>query len=207
MKEQVKEMFAEITMPAAAEERILRAMAEGPAPKRSVVRAFGRTAAAIAAMLALILTISPQARAAAKDLVRYVISDAKFIRDEANGDILEVAIDDETDAHMFIETSDGSMYFSVDGQYIDITDKTSMETPYIYTYVDDAQVEHLLIIGGVPDNFGVCEFYRDAADKAESWSGWIGGYSENYFDNQAEKAYPWVAAGWEELDIPWPMPG
>ena len=99
------------------------------------------------------------------------------------------------------------MYFSANGQYIDITDKTSMETPYIYTYVDEQNIEHMLIIGGVPDNFGVSEFYREVVEGQQDWQGWIGGYSDNYLDNETGKAYPWLAAAWEELDLLWPMPG
>lgn len=207
MKEQVKEMFAEVTMPEETAQKIRHTMQQARKSRRHGVLVLGRTAAAITAMLALVLTVSPTARAAAKDLVRYVIADASFVRDDQTGDVLEIAIDEETDGHMFVETSDGKMYFSVDGQYIDITGKTSMEKPYIYTYIDDANVEHMLIIGGVPDNFGVSEFYRDVSEDAEPWNGWIGGYSENYFDNEAQKAYPWLAAAWEELNIPWPLPG
>lgn len=203
MKEQMKNMFAQVTMPEETERRIRQTMEESRRPRNGKRTSPGRITAAAAVMLALILTISPQARATVNDLVRYVISDSFFVREEESGELLEF----EGDGHMFVEAGDGKMYFSVDGQYIDITDKTSMERPYIYTYVDDAQVEHLLIIGGVPENFGVCEFYRDATNKEKSWNGWIGGYSENYYDNQNESAYPWVAAGWEELDIPWPMPG
>ena len=99
------------------------------------------------------------------------------------------------------------MYFSIHGEYIDITDKTSMETPYIYTYVDDSNVEHILIIGGEPDNFGVSEFYREVVEGQQDWQGWIGGYSTNYCDNATGKAYPWLAAAWEELNLLWPMPG
>lgn len=202
MKEQVKNMYDQITMPETTEKAVQKAMHQKAAGKRHRNGAI-RGVAAAAVMAALVLVISPQARAAVQDLVRYVISDAQFVRDEETGELLEFS----NDGHTFIETGDGKMYFSVDGQYIDITDMTSMEKPYIYTYVDDADVEHLLIIGGVPENFGVCEFYRDATNTEQSWNGWIGGYSENYFDNQKEQVYPWVAAGWEECDIPWPMPG
>lgn len=206
MKEQVKEMFAQVTMPEETERKVRQAMAETQKSKRKNPGNL-RAVATLAAMMALVFVISPQARAAVNGLVRYVVSDARFIRDSESGEVMEVVIDEESESNMFIEVGDGKFYFSADGQYIDITDKTSMETPYIYTYVDDANIEHMLIIGGVPDNFGVSEFYREVVEGQQSWQGWIGGYSSNYIDNQTGKAYPWVAAAWEELDLPWPMPG
>lgn len=30
---------------------------------------------------------------------------------------------------------------------------------------------------------------------------------ENFLDPETEMCYPWVESVWEELDVPWPMPG
>ena len=205
MKEQVKEMFDQITMPEETERKIRQVIAGEWKPKKRNPGLL-RAAATVAAMLALILVISPTARAAVNELVRYVVADASFVRDSETGEVMEVVVDEEGESNMFIEVGDGKFYFSANGQYIDITDKTSMETPYIYTYVDASNIEHMLIIGGEPDNFGVSEFYREVVEGQQDWQGWIGGYSSNYIDNQTGKAYPWVAAAWEELNLPWPMP-
>lgn len=206
MKDQVKEMFEQVTMPEGTEKKIRQAMAENRKPQS---RNFGilRSTAAVAAMLALILLISPTARASVNELVRYVIADASFVRDPESGEVMEVTIDEDHEANMFLKVGEEKYYFCADGEYINITNKTSMEMPYIYTYVDDANIEHILIIGGEPNNFGVSEFYREAVEGQECWQGWIGGYSENYFDNQTGKAYPWITAAWDELNLPWPLPG
>lgn len=212
MKDQVKDMFAEITMPEESVQKIRKVMAEKAAGKRPhPVRRFSRAAAALAAVvLFACVAMNNRVQAAVNDLVRYVFgSSATIVVDTETGDVLSVTAVDESGQEnpVFVEAGNGKMYFSYDGQYIDITDKCSMETPYIYKYIDDSNIEHTLIIGGEPDNFGVFEFYREIVEGQQDWQGWIGGYSENYLDRETEKAYPWVAAAWEELDLLWPMPG
>lgn len=213
MKEQVKEMYDQITMPEETQDRIRKAMQQGKAPKQSPWKRFGSTAAAMAAMLTLVLVLSPTARAAVDDVVRYVFGTATITVDTENGNILSVVSypAEGTENPVFVEVKGGvedrKMYFSYEGQYVDITDKTSMETPYIHKYVDEENIEHIIIIGGEPDNFGVSEFYRQTGEDLQPWQGWEGGYSENYIDNETGKAYPWLAKAWEELNLPWPLPG
>lgn len=218
MREQVKEMFEQVTMPEETAQTIRMAMAEGRKPRRQYGNVLNG-AATMAAMLALIFVISPTARAAVDDVVRYVFGGYSSIKINAEtGEVLSVVsyptyVEDSSagesaDGGMyFVEATDGRIYFCADGEYIDITDKTSMETPYIHKYVDAENIEHIIIIGGEPDNFGVSEFYRQTGEDLQPWQGWEGGYSENYFDNETGKAYPWLATAWEQLNIPWPMPG
>ena len=206
MKDKVKDMFEKITMPEDTARKIQAAM-EQPRPRKKPLWV-GRTVAA-AAMLALVLSLSPQARAATGNLVRYVFGGwSSIVMDEETGKILEVVSFpmEEKDA-AYLESKDGRLYLTVKESRMDITDQTSMEVPFIYTYVDSQNVEHMLIIGGVPENFGVSEFYREKGENLESWQGWIGGYSDNYFDNTTEEAYPWLANAWEKLNLPWPLPG
>lgn len=211
MKDQVKEMFEQIRMPEGAAAKIQKAMAQQTAGKSGSgnCRWFrpGTVAAALAAVVLFFgIATNNVVRAAVNDLVRYVFESAHFRKDTQTGDLLEITGAKDGNP-IFVEAGDGKMYFSIHGEYIDITDKTSMETPYIYTYVDDSNVEHILIIGGEPDNFGVSEFYREVVEGQQDWQGWIGGYSTNYCDNATGKAYPWLAAAWEELNLLWPMPG
>lgn len=211
MKDQVKEMYDQVVMPEACEQQIRQAMAQKAQGKKSHRTRYAlRPATVMAALLAVLLfasvAMNNEVRAAVNDLVRYVFESAHFEKNPETGELTEFTPVEDS-VPVFVEAGDGRLYFSYDGEYVDITGKTSMETPYIYKYVDKSNVEHTLIIGGVPNNFGVCEFYREIVEGQQDWQGWIGGYSENYLDNATEKAYPWVAAAWEELDLLWPMPG
>ena len=215
MKDKVKEMYDQIVMPEECELKIRRAMTQKEQGKKPARAGYAlRPATVMAALLAVLLfasvAMNNEVQAAVSNMVRYVFGGAAHIVvDTESGDVLDVTAFDETGMEnpVFVEAGDGKMYFSYDGQYIDITDKTSMETPYIHKYIDDENIEHTIIIGGVPNNFGVFEFYREVVEGQQDWQGWIGGYSENYLDRETEKAYPWVAAAWEELDLLWPMPG
>lgn len=216
MKEHVKDIFDQVTMPAGCEQKVLRAMADKAEGKTTRnARPALRPATVFAAALALVLFVSAatnnKVQAAMNDLVRYVFGGASFIQmDTETGDIISLVsypTQEGDPAGVFVEISDGRMYFGIHGEYIDITDKTSMETPYIHTYVDGDNIEHILIIGGTPDNFGVSEFYREKVEGQQDWEGWVGGYSENHIDNETGKAYPWLAAAWEERNLPWPIPG
>ena len=204
MKDQVKEMYEQIKMPEACVQRTKEAM-KNMEQKRKQRRLGLRPAVALAALLIAGLGMNTRVRAAVNEMVRYVFADIAIIREE--GEWREVSFETEENGPVFLETDGGKMYLSVYGQYIDITDKCSMEKPYIYTFVDEENIEHILIIGGEADNFGVSEFYREIVEGQPEWNGWIGGYSENYIDNSTGMAYPWMAAAWEELDLPWPMPG
>lgn len=208
MREAVQNMFDKITMPEACVEKTKEAMMqmEHKKNRKNWNMRPAVTAAALAAVVLIAgLMMNTEVRAAVSELVRYVIRDSTFTRQE-DGELLEFSQEAGDTAPVFIDAGDGKMYFSAFGQYVDITDKTSMEKPYIYTFVDEENVEHMIAIGGSADNFGVMEFYRELVEGQPKWGGWIGGYSENYVDNQTGKAYPWVAAAWEELDLPWPMP-
>lgn len=212
MKEQVKDMFEQITMPEESVRKIRKAMAEGKQePQRRRFAAL-RRAAAIAAMLALVLVISPTARAAVNDLiVKYFFPGSDITIYEGtdeNGDALTVA-SVVTEAPAFARIVNDRLYFLGNGEKIDITDQITEEEPYYYTYQDDYGLTHYMAVGysGSVENYGIYEFIREQKEGQEDWEGWVTGTGRNFLDPETEDCYPWVEAVWDKLDVPWPMPG
>lgn len=113
----------------------------------------------------------------------------------------------------FLAESDGRLYFTANGEYIDITDKISYEEPFIYIYTDEEQIIHYIAVGGVydpnPDRIGHGwqEYFQNAPGTEPfdptSEDGWIGGHGHNHIDVKTETAYPWSAKALEEFDTPW----
>lgn len=205
MKDQVKDMFAEITMPEDSARRIRRAMAEKQAGQ-AVQRPRRRPAAAAAVVLSVLLLaglgLNTQVRAAVENLMkRYVFHDGNTVIEKREDGMSGIST--LTNVADCLEVRDGRLYLIANGENRDITDETSMEKPYFYTYVDSQAVEHLLILGGTPDNYGYHEFYREDSGQGD----WLGGEGANYLDMETEKAYSWLVNAWEELNIPWPLPG
>lgn len=205
MKDQVKDMFAEITMPEDSARRIRRAMAEKQAGQ-AVQRPRRRPAAAAAVILSVLLLaglgLNTQVRAAVENLVkRYVFHNGNTVIEKREDGMSGIST--LTNVADCLEVRDGRLYLIANGENRDITDETSMEKPYFYTYVDSQAVEHLLILGGTPDNYGYHEFYREDSGQGD----WLGGEGANYLDMETEKAYSWLVNAWEELNIPWPLPG
>ena len=210
MKEQVKEMFEQITMPEETERKIRQAMAEERKPKRKHSGTLRRLAAA-AAIVALILVISPTARAAVNNIViKYFFpnSDITVYEEiDEEGDTVSVVVVD-TEAPPFAQIRNGRLYFTGNGEDIDITDQIAESSPYYYTYVDDYGLTHYLVVGysGSLDNFGIYEFVREEKDGQKDWEGWVTGSGRNFLDPETETRYPWVDLVWEKLNVPWPMP-
>lgn len=205
MKDQVKDMFAEITMPEDSARRIRRAMAEKQAGQ-AVQRPRRRPAAAAAMVLSVLLLaglgLNTQVRAAVENLMkRYVFHNGNTVIEKREDGMSGIST--LTNVADCLEVRDGRLYLIANGENRDITDETSMEKPYFYTYVDSQAVEHLLILGGTPDNYGYHEFYREDSGQGD----WLGGEGANYLDMETEKAYSWLVNAWEELNIPWPLPG
>lgn len=209
MKDVVKDMFERITMPEACVESIGKAFEEGQKPKRRISPMALRSVAAIAAMLVLVLTISPEARAAVNGLiVKYFWPDSDitiYEQTEENGDAVGITAVD-TEASGFARMVNDRLYFLGNGEKIDITDEITEEQPYFYTYQDDYGLTHYMVVGysGELPNFGIYEFIKD---ESEAGAGWVTGTGRNFLDQGADAAYPWVAIVWEMLEIPWPMPG
>ena len=60
----------------------------------------------------------------------------------------------------FLSVEDGRLWFEADGQHIDITDKISEETPYIYERTDPVTGEKgCMVVGGTVEDFGWIEYF------------------------------------------------
>ena len=206
MKEQVKEMFAQVTMPEETEKKIRSAMVTvGPAARKLV----GRRLATAAAVLLLVFFISPQARAAVEGwVVKYFFPGSDltiFEQTDANGNVVGIAGVVDTEAPPFARMVNGRLYFLGNNEKTDITDEITEEKPYFYTYVDDYGLTHAMAVGysGTLENYGIYEFIWEDVDGTRDW---VTGTGRNFLSSETETRYPWVDIVWAELDVPWPMP-
>lgn len=205
MKEEVKDMFAQITMPEVTETRIRTAMAGN---SRFTRRPVWKMAAVFAAMLALVLILSPTARAAMEEwVVKYFFPDSDitiYEKTDENGNVVGITGVD-TEAPPFARIVNGRLYFLGNNEKIDITDEITEESPYFYTYVDDYGLTHAMVVGysGSIENYGIYEFIWEDVDGQRDW---VTGTGRNFLNNETETRYPWVDIVWQHLDIPWPMP-
>lgn len=211
MKEQVKDMFAQIVMPKTTEKSIHKALEERRKPKvrASVLAARGTATAAV--LLALVMLISPQARAAVKGWVeKYLFPESGLAiyeqTDEQGNTVSVVAVDTESTA--FARFRDGRLYYTCNGEEMDITDQITEEKPFYHTYVDEYGLTHYRAVGysGSMENFGIYEFIRKAEEGQKDWEGWEGGSGRNFLNPETKSRYPWVDIVWDDLNVPWPKP-
>lgn len=201
---EVKDMFDRITMPEETQNKILAAAAE---KHNRIQRSVWKRAAAVAAVMVLMLALTPTALAAMErwkvkyfwpgsDITVYEIMDG-----EVEGTVAVV----DTEAPAFARMVDGRLYFLGNGEKIDITDLITKETPYYYSYVDEYGLTHDMVVGysDTIENFGIYEFIwkEEAGEKV-----WSAGTGRNILCAETETRYPWVEIVWEDLNIPWPMP-
>jgi len=208
MKEQVNRMYDQITMPEETVQKVRQAMAEKEARSKGPC-ASRRPATVAAAFLTVILLtctcLNTQVRAAVNEFMkRYVFNGGHTVVQQMENGVGIVS--KGSSLHLYAENRDGRLYFIANGENTDITGLASLDEPYIHTYTDSEGVEHLVIVGGTPENFGFHEFWRESGAPEDAQM-WIGGQGENYLDMETGNAYPWLAKAWEELNIPWPLPG
>lgn len=201
---EVKDMFDRITMPEETQNKILAAAAE---KHNRIQRSVWKRAAAVAAVMVLMLALTPTALAAVENWkVKYFWADSditiyEFADTEVEGTVAFV----DTEAPGFARMVNGRLYFLGNGEKIDITDKITEGSPYYYSYVDEYGLTHEMAVGysGELENFGIYEFIWKEEDGAKVWTA---GTGRNYLNAETESRYPWVEIVWEDLNIPWPMP-
>lgn len=204
MKEQVKGMYGEIRMPVEMERKIRRAMADKQEKRwnRLILKRIG----AFAAVLVLMVALSPTVRAAVNDwVVKYFWPDSDitiYEMTDENGNTVGITGVD-TEAPAFARLVNGRLYFLGNGEKIDITEEITEKKPYFYSYVDEYGLTHYMAVGisGSIENFGIYEFIRDEV-KGE----WVTGTGRNFLSAETQTRYPWVDIVWAEWNIPWPMP-
>ncbi len=197
---ELTKLYDSIHMPQEVEARI-----HNPAPVR---RPRLRPAMAVAAVFFLVclLGCSPTVQAAVGKMLVITFPDLdltiieKPLQDGTGGYGQIVAID--TDKTTFAYVENGRLYFTGNGENLDITDQITEDSPFFYTYEQDIY-EITLIVGysGSLENFGTYEFIKENGE-------WFTGSGRNFYSNVDEGVpYPWVQVVWDTLDIPWPMPG
>ena len=190
--------FDSVHMPKECEARILNTITT---PRRKF-----RPAAAVAAVVALVLVLgmSPTVRAAVEDWIttRFPGLDLTIQQRTTEEGIEEMIVSIDTEVPTFAYTENGRLYFTGNGENLDITDEITEEKPYFYTCKDDRGYEIYFVVGydGTIENFGTYEFIKKDGQ-------WLTGSGRNSLSSQVEgQAYPWVKVVWDTLNIPWPMP-
>lgn len=206
MNEQVKEMFEQVKMPEMTVSRIENAMREEPRKKKC---GWVGKAVAAAAMLALVLSLSPEVRAAVNGLItKYVFPESGltlYRETDEQGNVTSVLAVDTLE-ESFAQLEDGRLWFRANGEEIDITEHIREDQPFYYTYTDEYGFIHYMAVGysGSLENFGIYEFMKETVEGQERW---VNGTGRNFLDAQTEIHYPWVELVWEKWNVPWPMPG
>ena len=234
MKDTIRSTFDKISMPQDCEVQILDAMRQNQ--KRAAVRPnyIRITAAAACLMAVLLLLSSPMVVQAlekaissalerftvtAEDgasTVRYESSDGKFhvedVYDQdgkltigSGGNNISIA------PEWYVEQND-RLYFAGNGEWIDVTDLISMDTPFTYVYTDQGGIIHYICIGGAcgpnPElwNVGYAEWYYDPdhVDANGIVGHWIGGYADNHWNKETDDDWPWLQKAKADMGIPWP---
>lgn len=204
MKDQIRDMFEQITMPRDTEMRIRAAM-----DRRQPAKSRWKPAVTAAAVLAMLLLISPQARAAVEGWVmKYVFSGSDltiYQQTDPQGNVTGIMATVDTEAPAFAQVVDGRLYFLGNGENLDITDEIAEDNPFFYTYVDNYGLTHAMAVGysGSIENYGIYEFIWEDVDGQRDW---VTGSGRNFLSSETETRYPWVDLVWQELNVPWPMP-
>lgn len=204
MKDQIRNMFEQITMPRDTEMRIRAAM-----DRRQPAKSRWKPAVTAAAVLAMLLLISPQARAAVEGWVmKYVFPGSDltiYQQTDPQGNVTGIMATVDTEAPAFAQVMDGRLYFLGNGENLDITDEIAEDNPFFYTYVDNYGLTHAMAVGysGSIENYGIYEFIWEDVDGQRDW---VTGSGRNFLSSETETRYPWVDLVWQELNVPWPMP-
>lgn len=228
MEQRLTEAFDALHMEERCMETIEAAM-NTKSENRSFTRPTWRRFAAVAACLVLVaacITVPAMARSTNifEDFLAKMIDDSEFdeieeVKHLSSNHVVVKDKDGSTGSFSvagpadFLEESDGRLYFTANGEHIDITDKISYEEPFIYIYTDEEQIIHYIAVGGVYDpdpaktDHGWCEYFQNAPGTEPfnplAEDGWIAGGGQNEIDCDAEKQYPWSVKALEEFDTPW----
>lgn len=205
---QVKDMYEQIHMPEHTQQRIRSAMVKSQKPRQP---ALWKRAAAMAAMVVLVLCLSPTVRATVEGwVVKYIFPDSGmtlYQQHSEDGEITGI-MGVDTESEGFAQYRDGHLYFTGNGENLDITEDIREDAPFYYTYVDSYGLTHYMAVGysGSLENFGIYEFIREVTEGQTPAEGWVGGSGRNDLDPETETRYPWVDLIWEHWNIPWSKP-
>lgn len=234
MNSKIQNFFDELHMSRDCEDRILEAMVLNYKPAKAKPNFVRITAAAACLMAVLLLLCNPTAVSALENtivsalkkftqvkedkttLIRYESTDGKFYAEDVYREdsylLYGRGRNNLLKTPAWYVEQDDRVYFSGNGEWIDVTDRISMDTPFTYIYTDQGGIIHYITIGGVYDpdpalcNVGYAEWYYDPdfVDDVHGTQGhWVGGYCDNYWDKNTDDDWPWLQKAKEEMGIPW----
>ena len=222
MERKIHDYFETETMPEDTSRRIEASLT---GTKRTVTRPNWGRAAAIAASVMLVLAmafpgqittafaqvydffIHPQSpeetmylgRIGEDDYVTY-----GSIAGGDDGDAQYAQFDARTEAPA--EVRDGRLYFTANGEDIDITDLCSMDTAFIYVMQDRTGTFHYIFVGGRPDNWGYGSIMKKPGTILNPEGEWIGGGGYNHCGRESNwEPYGWFLDAKEKIGHPFPV--
>lgn len=182
MQEKFKKIYEQVRMPGECSQRIEQAMknkAENAQRIQAGHRQMPRPALAQAIALVVIVlflladgTVYAYTGEGIISRIASFAGNAVITRgtDEEGSNYSTVVYDAEN-AVAPAEYKEGHLWFTANGECIDITNQVSEDKAYTYEYKDGQGVIHYLIVGGDPETFGYAEFMYDETQPV----GWIGG--------------------------------
>ena len=206
MQNSVKEVYEQVRMPEECRRRIEQAMQSkkaGTLRTMTGYRRVSRIAVALTAVLLFVLANGTVYAYTGSGIISRIVSfagNAIFTKEiDENGNEVSSAAFNTSDATAPAKFGEGHLWFTANGESIDITDQVSEDRAYIYDYRDGEGITHYLIVGGEPETFGYAEFLYDETKNP----GWIGGYFTS--GKVGETVNPdWLENAKKELNIPWP---
>ncbi len=120
---------------------------------------------------------------------------------DENGETSSISILHTDNLTEPVKIDDGKIYFVVNDEKIDITDKISETTAFEYEYTDDEGNTHIWLVGLNSDNikdYGYAEYIKNIDGD------WTGGYSARVNIESDEKTNAeWLENAKSEKTIPW----
>ena len=94
--------------------------------------------------------------------VHKVFSTANGTKVEYDAEDATMSFRIESTDQTYVTTKAGRLYFTLNGQQTDITDKCSTDTYFRYDYTDADHITHVIVIGGTANDYGYAEYLFDA---------------------------------------------
>ena len=120
---------------------------------------------------------------------------------DENGETSSISILHTDNLTEPVKIDDGKIYFVVNDEEIDITDKISETTAFEYEYTDDEGNTHIWLVGLNSDNiedYGYAEYIKNIDGD------WTGGYSARVnIESDGKTNAEWLENAKSEKTIPW----
>lgn len=120
---------------------------------------------------------------------------------DENGETSSISILHTDNLTEPVKIDDGKIYFVVNDEKIDITDKISETTAFKYEYTDDEGNTHIWLVGLNSDNikdYGYAEYIKNIDGD------WTGGYSARVnIESDGKTNAEWLENAKSEKTIPW----